>query len=75
MTAGLDVHRDMVMACLMWGAANGEAQWKLHHFGTTAPELQRLKSWGVPDRRFKFDRSCPLLCARRAGPLPLKVCY
>jgi len=43
--AGLDVHRDMVMACLMWGPVNGEAESKLSRFGTTVPELQRLKNW------------------------------
>ncbi len=43
--AGLDVHRDMVMACLMWGPVNGAAESKLSRFGTTVPELQRLKNW------------------------------
>jgi len=43
--AGLDVHRDMVMACAMWGAANQEAHWELQKFGTTITELQRLKAW------------------------------
>jgi transposase len=43
--AGLDVHRDTVMACLMWGPANGEAQSKIEKFGTTVGELQRLKAW------------------------------
>lgn len=43
--AGLDVHRDIVMACVMWGAANQEAQWEIQRFGTTVGELQRLKAW------------------------------
>lgn len=43
--AGLDVHRDTVMACRMWGPANGEAQWEIQRFGTTVGELQRLKTW------------------------------
>jgi transposase len=43
--AGLDVHRDFVMACLMSGPANSEAQWEVRRFGTTVPELQKLKDW------------------------------
>src|ERR1700740_334826 len=43
--AGLDVHRDFVMVCVMWGAAQAEAQWEMHRFGTTVPELQQMKEW------------------------------
>jgi len=43
--AGIDVHRDMVMACLMWGPADREAQWKMQKFGTTVEELYKLKEW------------------------------
>ena len=43
--AGLDVHRDSVVACLMWGPANGEGQWEIRKYGTTVPELLRLKLW------------------------------
>jgi transposase len=43
--AGLDVHRDFVMVCLMWGPAQGEAQFELRRFGTRVPELQELKAW------------------------------
>ena len=43
--AGLDVHRDSVMACLMWGPANGEAQWEIRKYGTTVPALVELKTW------------------------------
>jgi len=43
--AGLDVHKDMVMACLMWGAAQGEAQWETRRYGTMVPELMKLKEW------------------------------
>jgi len=42
---GIDVHRDMVMACLMWGPVQGEAQWKTQKFGTTVEELYQLKDW------------------------------
>jgi transposase len=43
--AGLDVHRDTVVACVMWGRAEGEAQWRIEKFGTTAAELEKLKNW------------------------------
>jgi len=43
--AGLDVHRDSVVACVMWGAAHAEAQWEIQRFGTTVPELLQLKTW------------------------------
>ena len=43
--AGVDVHRDFVMVCVMWGAAQGEAQWEQRRFRTTVPELQALKEW------------------------------
>ena len=43
--AGLDVHRDFVMVCLMWGPAQEEAQWEVRRFGTTVPELEQLKRW------------------------------
>jgi transposase len=43
--AGLDVHRDMVMACCMWGVGDQEAQWEIQKFGTTVAELLRLKAW------------------------------
>jgi transposase len=40
-----DVHRDMVMACWMWGPANAEAKWEIQKFGATVEELLRFKSW------------------------------
>ena len=43
--AGLDVHRDSIMACLMWGAAQAEGQWEIQRFGTSVRELERLKQW------------------------------
>ena len=43
--AGLDVHRDSVTACLMWGPAQGEAKWETQRFGTTVAELMKLKEW------------------------------
>jgi transposase len=43
--AGLDVHRDTVMGCVMWGGAHEEAQWELRKFGTTVGDLLQLKAW------------------------------
>jgi transposase len=43
--AGIDVHRDMVMTCVMWGAANEEARYEIRKFGTTVGELLELKKW------------------------------
>ena len=43
--AGLDVHRDTVVACVMWGPANGEAQWETQKFGTTLAGLEQLRDW------------------------------
>lgn len=43
--AGLDVHRDMVMACWMWGGAQQEAQSETRKFGTTVGELVALRVW------------------------------
>lgn len=45
--AGLDVHRDFVMACLMWGTANREAEFDVRRFGTTVGELEQLRAWLV----------------------------
>lgn len=43
--AGMDVHRDFVMVCWMWGAADREAQWEIKRFGTTVGELVDMKKW------------------------------
>ena len=43
--AGVDVHRDMVMVCWMWGAANQEAHGETQKFGTTVGRLLQMKQW------------------------------
>ena len=45
--AGVDVHRDTVMVCWMWGAANQEAHWETQKFGTTVGQLLQMKQWLV----------------------------
>jgi transposase len=43
--AGLDVHRDTVMACVRFpGPGGGRAQ-EVHEFGTTSAELLALRDW------------------------------
>jgi len=43
--AGIDVHRDFVMVCLMWGPTEGEAHWEIKRFDTTVPGLKQLDDW------------------------------
>src|SRR5215469_3390441 len=45
--AGVDVHRDTVVVCWMWGAANQEAHWETQKFGTTVGQLLQMKQWLV----------------------------
>lgn len=59
--AGLDVHRDSVVACLMWGPAQGEAQWEIEKFGSTVGELEKLKAW-------LEARTCQEVVAESTGP-------
>ena len=40
--AGIDVHRDTVGVCWMWGAANQEAHWETQKFGTTVGQLLQM---------------------------------
>jgi transposase len=59
--AGLDVHRDSVMACGMWGPAKGEAHWEVRRFGTTVAELEKLKEWLI-------QLECREVVAESTGP-------
>jgi transposase len=59
--AGLDVHRDTVVACVMWGPANSEAQWEMKKFGTTVAELEKLKAW-------LQEHGCREVVAESTGP-------
>jgi transposase len=42
--AGLDVHKDTVVACVRT-MANGKAQRECRTFGTTTEELEALRDW------------------------------
>jgi transposase len=51
--AGLDVHRDTVVACVRMPGPNGQRHQEVRTFGTTAAELLALRDWlethGVTD--------------------------
>jgi transposase len=59
--AGLDVHRDTVWACVMWGPAQGEAQWEMRRFTTTHAGLEELRQW-------LEERECVEVVAESTGP-------
>lgn len=43
--AGLDVHKDSVMACVFTPGAGAAANKEIRQFGTTTAELRRLAAW------------------------------
>jgi transposase len=43
--AGLDVHKDTVVACVRFPGPSGERMREIHTFGTTTAELLSLKDW------------------------------
>lgn len=43
--AGLDVHKDTVMACVRFPGDGGKRQQEIHEFGTTTAELLALRDW------------------------------
>lgn len=59
--AGIDVHRDFVMVCLMWGAAEGEAHWEIRRYETNVPSLQELDGWLA-------ERGCGDVVLESTGP-------
>lgn len=61
MCLGLDVHRETVVACLMWGPADGPANMEYRKFGTVVPELEKLKEWIL-------ERACQEVVLESTGP-------
>jgi transposase len=45
--AGIDVHKKFVMVCVMIGLAHQKPASEVRRFGTSVPELERLKAWLV----------------------------
>jgi transposase len=43
--AGIDVHKKFVMVCVMIGLAHQKPTSEVRRFGTSVPELERLKAW------------------------------
>jgi transposase len=43
--AGIDVHKKFVMVCVMIGVAHQKPTSEVRRFGTSVPELERLKAW------------------------------
>ena len=42
---GLDVHRDIIVACLIKGQIGLEPETEIRTFGTLIPEMQKLRDW------------------------------
>ena len=42
---GIDVHKNSVTACLMWGPADQEPQSEIRRFGTMSSDLKGLAEW------------------------------
>jgi transposase len=43
--AGLDVHKDVVVACVRLAQADGKALQEVRSFATTTTELCKLEDW------------------------------
>lgn len=43
--AGIDVHQDNIVACLLYGPLDKRPSKEIETFGTTTKELLRLKDW------------------------------
>jgi transposase len=43
--AGIDVHKRFLMVCVMIGLAHQKPASEVRRFGTSVPELERLKAW------------------------------
>ncbi len=42
---GVDVHKDIVVACVLTGPAEGRAQKQIRTYGTTTTQLEQLREW------------------------------
>ena len=42
---GLDVHKDIVVACVLIGPAEGRARKQIRSYGTTTTQLEELRDW------------------------------
>lgn len=44
---GLDIHRDIIVACLVKGALDSVPDVETRSFSTLIPEMQKLRDWVV----------------------------
>lgn len=44
-TMGLDVHRDVIVACLIKGELNQKPEIEIRNFSTLRPDMENLKKW------------------------------
>lgn len=44
-TMGLDVHRDVIVACLLKGEPNQKPEVEIRNFSTLRPDMENLKKW------------------------------
>ena len=44
---GLDVHWDIIVACLVKGAVDAEPEAETRTFSTLIPEMQKLRDWVI----------------------------
>lgn len=44
-TMGLDVHRDVIVACLLRGELNQKPEVEIRNFSTLRPDMENLKKW------------------------------
>jgi transposase len=42
---GLDVHKDVVVACVLIGSAEGGARKQIRSYGTTTTQLEEMRGW------------------------------
>ena len=46
-TMELDIHRDIIVACLITGSLGTEPEVEIRSFSTLIPEMKKLRDWVV----------------------------
>jgi transposase len=57
---GLDVHKETVVACVLWAAQDGRQQTEQKEFGTLTDELVAMKEW-------LLELECPVVAIESTG--------
>src|SRR6188508_40630 len=60
--AGLDVHKKVVVACVLHVEAGGSMRKEIRSFGTFQPQLERLRDW-------LLEEGCTLAAMEATGGL------